>query len=168
MSFDWKSIVRSVAPALGAAIAGPFGGLAIKVLGDALGLSDATEEAVAAAITGAKPEDLLKLKQADQQFTKDMKALDVDLAKVDAGDRDSARQRQMEVKDKTPAVLAGFVTMGFFGVLAYMLVEGLPTSGSEALLVMLGALGTSFGAVISYYYGSSVGSARKDAVIAGK
>ena len=165
MAFDWKSIVSTVSPVLGTAIGGPLGGMAVKAIASALGLSEQTEEAISTALSGAKPEDLLKLKQADQQFAKDMKALDIDLERISAGDRDSARRREIEVKDKTPAVLAGFVTLGFFGVLGYMLVKGLPTDGSEALLVMLGALGTSWGAIISYFYGSSVGSARKDATI---
>lgn len=165
---DWKALLASVAPTLGTALLGPLGGLAVSAIGDALGMDKASEKDLSARLAGATPDDLLKIKQADQDFEKHMADLGVDLEKVAAGDRDSARKRQMEVKDRTPAVLAGFVTLGFFAILAYMLVKGLPASGNEALLVMLGALGTAFGSVIAYYYGSSVGSARKDAVIAGK
>lgn len=163
---DWKALVSTVAPALGTALGGPLGGLAVKAIGDALGLSEATEEAISTAISGARPEDLLKLKQADQQFTKDMKALDVDLERIAAGDRDSARRREVETKDRTPAWLAAGVTAGFFGVLGFLLWNGKPTAGGDALLVMLGSLGTAWTAIISYYYGSSAGSKAKDQALA--
>jgi len=57
------------------------------------------------------------------------------------------------------------VTVGFFGILFYIIRYGLPTSGSEALLMMLGALGTAWTGVMSFYFGSSAGSQRKDNTI---
>ena len=162
---NWKSLVGTIAPVLGAALGGPLGGIALKALADALGLSESTEEAISTALSGAKPEDLLKLKLADQQFAKDMKALDVDLERIASSDRDSARQREAAVKDRIPGTLAVGITAGFFGVLAYMMINGAPATGGEALLVMLGSLGTSFAGVISYYYGSTSSSKVKDATI---
>ena len=47
------------------------------------------------------------------------------------------------------------ITFGFFGILGWMLAHGIPHTGGEALLVMRGALGAAFGAVINYYFGSS-------------
>jgi len=44
MAFDWKNVVRSVAPILGNAIGGPFGGAAVSALSNALlGKPEATE-----------------------------------------------------------------------------------------------------------------------------
>lgn len=162
---DFSDILKTVAPGLATALLGPLGGLAVSAIGKALDMPEATQDAIQARLQGASQDDLLKLKQADQQFAKDMKALDVDLERIAAGDRDSARKREMATNDKTPALLAGGVTLGFFGVLGYMLVCGKPPTGGDALLVMLGSLGTAWTAIISYYYGSSSGSQKKDATI---
>lgn len=167
-AFDWKAIVSTVAPILGTAIGGPLGGMAVKAIGDALGLSNATEDTISTALSGAKPEDLLKLKVADQQFAKDMKALDVDLERISAGDRDSARSMQKETRSRTPHILAIIVTVGFFGILIGMMGGWLKPSENQALLILLGALSAAFGAVINFFYGSSAGSQAKDALLAKK
>ena len=165
MAFDWKALVGTVAPVLGTAIGGPLGGMAVKAIADALGLSEQTEEAITTALSGAKPEDLLKLKVADQQFTKDMKALDIDLERIAAGDRDSARKMQSEAKSYIPGLLAGAITLGFFGILSGMMWGDLKPENNDALLLMLGTLGAAFGAIVSFYFGSSASSKAKDATI---
>lgn len=162
MKIEWKKLVESVAPMLGTALGGPLGGLAVQAIGNALGLSDATEEKISIALAGAKPEDLLKLKAADQQFFRDMKALDIDMERINAANTDSARTMQVATKSKVPAMLAILVTIGFFGILIGMMTGSLAVSEKSALLIMLGALGAAWGSVINFYFGSSNGSQAKD------
>jgi hypothetical protein len=91
-----------------------------------------------------------------------MRELDIDLERIANADRDSARNREVAAKDWTPRILAGLITAGYFGALFYMLQNGLPQhGGSEALLIMLGTLGTAWGGVVAYYFGSSAGSKEK-------
>lgn len=161
----WKSalgVLGTIAPGLATALGGPLAGAAVGAIISALGLpADTSAEEVAAQVASASPETLLKLKAAEQDFTKAMRALDIDLEKIAAGDRDSARQREVQIKDWTPAILAYLVTVGFFGALGWLLVAGKPEIGGDALLVMLGSLGTAWTAIISYYYGSTAGSKLK-------
>lgn len=72
----------------------------------------------------------------------------------------------MTSKSNIPATLAISITAGFFGVLALMLLGVWKPNDNNALLILLGSLGTSWGSVINFYFGSTIGSARKDEIIA--
>lgn len=154
-SFDWKSVVSAVAPILGTALGGPLGGMAVAAIGNALGMDKPTEEAISATLQGASPDMLLKLKQADQDFEKQMKSLDIDLEKIQAEDRDSARKMQVSTRSIAPALLAGLITVGFFGILLGLMAGWLKLEDNNELLILLGALASSWGAVVNFYYGSS-------------
>lgn len=161
--FNWKSVVKSVAPTIATALGGPMVGLGVKALSQVLlGKDDGKESEIAQALQGATPETLLKLKEADQQFDIRLKELDIDLEKVNAEDRDSARKRQIAVKDKTPAVLAYLLTLGFFCVLAALFNFTIPEANKAIIFSLTGSLGTVWIAAMAYYHGSSRSSARKD------
>jgi ABC-type multidrug transport system fused ATPase/permease subunit len=55
------------------------------------------------------------------------------------------------------------IVFGFFGVFVYMLHQGVE---KDIQLVMIGALIQAFATVVSYYLGSSSGSARKTEIAA--
>ena len=163
----WKEIVAAVAPTVATALGGPLAGLAVTELGKALGIDAPTVKKVQDALTQGEltGEQIMQLKQAELALQTRMRELDIQEEQLHAGDRDSARRREAEVKDATPAVLAYLVTAGFFGVLGFLLVSGKPAVGGDALLVMLGSLGTAWVSIIAYYYGSSLGSAGKNRLI---
>ena len=60
------------------------------------------------------------------------------------------------------AILAVLVVVGFLGALWIAL--GLEKV-SEPALLLLGGLGSAFGAVVNYYFGSSLGSAVKTTLL---
>jgi hypothetical protein len=156
------NLVRTVAPSIATAVGGPLAGMATRAISEALlGKPDGTEDELIDAAAKASPDQLLALKKAEQDFAVRMRELEIDLQRIDAADRSSAREREVKTGDWTPKALAGAVTLGFFGVLGYMIAYGLPAQGGEALLVMLGTLGTAWGAIVSYYFGSSAGSKEK-------
>lgn len=162
-------LLGQVAPTIATALGGPLAGVAVKTLSNALfGHEDASEEQISEAMNAATPDQLAAIKKIDADFKVQMKSLDIDLERIAAGDRDSARQMQVANKDWVPKALAVFITFGFFGVLVWMLVFGLPKSGVEALLMMIGSLGTAFGGVVQFYFGSSAGSKEKNNLLASK
>jgi hypothetical protein len=160
-------LLGQVAPTLATAMGGPLAGLAVKTLSNVLlGNEEGTEADIAKAMQSATPDQLADIKKIDADFKVRMAELEIDLERISAGDRDSARKREMSVGDHTPKILAGTITLGFFGILFWMFVYGVPKNGNEALLLMLGALQTAFTGVIAYYFGSSAGSKAKNELLA--
>ena len=162
-------LLGQLAPSIATALGGPLAGVAVKTLSSALfGHEDGTEEQISAAMAVATPDQLAAIKKIDADFKVQMKSLDIDLERIAAGDRDSARQMQRDTKDWVPKVLAIVITLGFFGILIWMLLNGMPKTGTEALLMMLGALGTAWTGVVNFYYGSSAGSKAKNDMLSAK
>jgi len=162
-------LLGQLAPSIATALGGPLAGVAVKTLSSALfGHEDGTEEQISAAMASASPEQLSAIKKIDADFKTRMKELDIDLERIAAGDRDSARQMQRETRDWTPKALAFFITFGFFGALIWIMVFGIPQTGTEVLLMMLGSLSTSWTGVVQFYYGSSAGSKAKNDLLVAK
>jgi len=169
-AFDWKSVVRTVAPGLATALGGPLAGVAASALSDALlGRPDGSEADISQAMAVGGADALVKIKAAEQAFQVRMRELDIDLERIHQADRDGARKREAASGDTwTPRLLAIGITCGFFGVLSWLLAQGKPETGGDALLVMLGALGGAWASVVAYYFGSSAGSREKTALLGGK
>ncbi len=165
-SSEFNDLIATVAPTIAGALGGPLAGLAVRAIALALtGREDAASDDVQARLAGATPTDLAALKTAETEFRARLKALDIDLERIASRDRADARRRETELKDRAPVILAAVVTIGFFGTLALVLRFGLRPQGGEAVLVMLGALATGWTAVLNYYFGSSAGSAAKNALL---
>lgn len=167
---DWQSIIKTVAPWIGTALGGPLGGMAVGAIADAFGLPEKTTDAVKQALSGATPEQMLALKAADQAFAQSMQKMGFDhvekLASLANDNTKDARAMQVATRSPVPAVLAVLITLGFFGILTGMLAGVLKASDNQALLIMLGALGAAWGAVVNYFFGSSADSGRKTELLA--
>ena len=174
---DISQVLKTVAPWLASAIAGPLGGVAVDIIGDALGVSDKTQDGIKAALSNTTPEQLLALKKADQDFAIRTQELGLkreelsfgyekDQAVIAAGDRDSARKREMAVGDKTARNLAYSITGGFFSTLGCLFWGDVDAGSKDVLLIMLGTLGTAWISVIAYYFGSTSNSKLKTELLA--
>jgi hypothetical protein len=167
---DFSALVKTVAPWIGTALGGPLGGMAIEAASNALGLSDKTVESVKQALSGATPEQMLALKQADQAFSLSMQQLGFkqvsDMEAIAAGDRKDARAMQTTTRSRIPALLSVIVTVGYFAVLVGMMLGWFKVSDSQALLLMLGSLSTGWGVVMAFWFGTTNDSGRKTELLA--
>jgi hypothetical protein len=158
------SILKGVAPVLATAVAGPAGGAAVGWIASKLGIDDDTIEGVTKALTG-NPEMALKLKE-----------LDLEYAKLEVQDRDSARQAYAAVatsehatkldKIVVPVLALGVVGLAFtlIGVLMFV---NTPQDQQQIIIFALGFITSAAGQVLSFYFGSSQGSKDKTEEIKG-
>lgn len=170
MGFDWKKLLGSAAPAITKALTGNLpgaaaaavGALSRAILGHEKGSADDVAEALAA---GATPEMLEKIQAAERTFTLQLVDAAVQLEKVEADDRANARAREVQLKDRMPAVLAVMLSVAFFGTIALLVLRPVPDQNRDPFMLMLGSLGTTWAAAMAYYHGSSSGSKAKDTVL---
>jgi len=166
---DWKALIGTVAPWIATALTGPLGGLAVGAAADALGLSEKTESAIKQAISGVTPEQMLALKNADQAFQIRMQELGFQeikaLAQIAFQDRDSARKRESTVGDKTNRNLA-YTIIAAFIAMAIGTLMGWAKADSVLAGTIIGYLSAKAEQVLSYYFGSTSGSAEKSRLLA--
>jgi len=173
----WNSVLPAIAklaPTIASAVGGPLAGTAVSFIEKALNVNTGgdlsqRQDSVAAAIAGATPDQLLALKQADNDFAVKMAELgfkDAEaLAALGVQDRDSARKREMGVKDFTPRILAYLIIGTAFGV-AYGVLFHKMIADSVLAGTVVGYLFSEARSVTSYYFGSSQGSAEKSKLLA--
>jgi hypothetical protein len=163
----WLETLKTIAPTIATALGGPLAGLAVSIVGKALGADNATQDTIAAVVTGAKPEDLQKLKQAEEDFQLSLKKLDVDLAELDTRDRSSARA--LWGSGKPTIATLSFVIIGAFIAMVWHMVynHGAITPGNEALVgTLIGYVSAKADQVVAYFFGSSHGSTQKNDMLA--
>lgn len=167
---DWTTILRTVAPWLGTAIGGPLGGMAVEAAANALGLSSKTTDGLKQALSGATPEQMLALKTADQDFALKMQELGFkqlsDMEALAVGDRKDARSMQSTTRSYVPAILSLVVTGGYLTILIGMMVGYFKADDNQAMLLMLGSLGTGWGVVMAFWFGTTSDSGRKTELLA--
>jgi hypothetical protein len=153
---DW---LKTIAPTIATALGGPLAGLAIEAVSKAIGIDP---KDVQSTISEGKlsADQIMLLKQAEVAMAARAQEMGLDFAKLNVEDRKSAREMQAETRSYIPAVLAVSVTIGFFGILIGMMTETF--KASDALMLMLGSLGTAWTGIIAFYFGSSAGSQAKD------
>jgi len=156
------SWLEQVAPTIATALGGPLAGLAVTAISKAIGISeDDVEKTMNAGKLSA--DQIVQLKIAEIEFQKQAQELGLNFEKLATDDRKSAREMQIATRSWIPGVLAFGITIGFFGILIYMMAYSI--NPSNELLVMLGSLGTAWTGVVGYYFGSTASSHAKDQML---
>jgi len=162
-----NDLLKTIAPLLGTALGGPLGGAAAAFIADKLGLDSKTVKNVSEVLNGSKmdPNQIMQIKLAEIEFEKFCKTHEIDVEKVHAVDRDSARNMQAVVRSHVPAALTYLLTAGFFGVLGAMFLYP-EVKESSPLMIMLGSLGTAWTGACAFWFGTTSSSQRKNEMLA--
>jgi len=169
-----KAVLATIAPELGLALGGPFGGLAGAALAKALGTKDGADPATEAAIVSGNPDALLAIKKANDDFLIQMEQLGITKDKLIFDDRANARAREVAVRDRTPAHLAWVIIGGFLVISMAQLigmmgwaaeVAKIPPQGWLLIGNISGYLANEAKQAAAYYFGSTQGSKDKDETI---
>jgi hypothetical protein len=152
-----------IAPTLAHALGGPLAGLAVTALCKALNLNESEVNGIIQ--TGKLSADqIAQVKIAEIELQKQAQELGLDFEKLAVADSISARNMEISTKSIIPPILATITTIGFFGILALLFFNRVdPTN--NALMIMLGSLGTAWTGVIGFYFGSSASSQNKDQML---
>lgn len=155
---DLIGMVKGFAPGIATALGGPLAGMAVTALSKQLGVEDEVASVVKA--ISSDPEAEAKIKQ-----------LEHDKFKAILADKASARQREVAVvssenaplinKVVTPALALGVTGLSFILFAVLIFVEVKPEA-KDILIYILGVLSAAVTQILSYYFGSSVGSKDKD------
>lgn len=165
---DWKNLLRTVATGLATAAGGPLAGAAATFIADRLGLEEKTVDAVTKALSGNNltPDQISQIKLAEIDFQKFLKTNEIDLEKVHAADRGSARDMLKATGSYVPATLTFLITAGYFTVLIGMMTKAFTFADSQVMLMMLGQLGTAWGVCIAFWFGTTRNSQEKTNLLA--
>ena len=157
------SLLKGAAPLLATALAGPFAPAALSMLAKTFNAEE-TVEAVAKAIVN------------DPQAAQKLADLELEFAKLDAADRESARTREVELAKASgsalsqmvvPVLALGTVASTFLFIASLLFLE-IKTDQQQLVIFALGYATAAAQQVLSYYFGSSKSSQDKTLAMQGK
>jgi hypothetical protein len=183
MAFDWKALVKTVAPGIASVFGTPLAGIGVTARLNALLPEGETppaqpEEYLAKVITSANPDVLLKIKAAEQQFMLDVKRLEIDLEKYLEGLESTNVENARNLKrdwlksgkfDYEPLLAFGVcVSFGYaeWWVFANAQLSGLDPGHAVLIGRVLGTVDAAFMLLLSFRWGTSHDSGRKTDIIA--
>ena len=174
---DVSKLVGGAAPILGTLLGGPAGAAVGGLIASALGTpgdADAVHAAISADPTAAlklatiESDNRVKLQGMQLDHADRLIAADTAQVQADAGDRKSAREREVSVRDRTPAVLGWTIVVASVA-LGVAVVSGYVTKDPA----LAGIVGTVIGSVFSeakqvlnYFFGSNSSATRTTELLA--
>ena len=155
--------LNQIAPTIATCLGGPLAGLAVTALSK---LFEVAPDQVQSMINDNKlsADQIAAVQQEEIKFKEQTQALGLNFEQLAVEDRKSARDMQTVTGSLIPPMLSILVTLGFFGILVYLMVRPADTANTP-LMIMLGSLGTAWTGIIAFYFGSSAGSRAKDQML---
>ena len=149
------TLLKPVAPLLGAAVGGPAGsiatGMAMKALGKVLNIDPGDHSSILSGLESLTAEQLAQIKIEEKKIDAELKKAGFDLRKVEIQDVQDARRVHKE--SWIPATVTLLLVCSFVvGLIAPLWMEDVDSEVVENILLGIGPLA---GSSVSYWLGSS-------------
>lgn len=180
MNDNWKKVIGAVAPALGTLLGGPLAGMAVSQLSEVLlGKTDGSEEEIGRVVmSGLAPEKVAEIQRINRETEVRLKELDINVLEINASlekayisdTADARRYKDDSVFALGVTILIVFAIVMMLSVYGcfQLLTGGIVLKDAATVGIVAGFLGTVVGyvaanaqQVVSYFFGSSAGSAKK-------
>ena len=149
-------LIENVAPTIATALGGPVAGMAVKALSTALlGHGDGSEDDIRTALATATPDQIAAIKKIDADFKVQMKSLDIDLVRIAATDRASARDMAVGTHSLTPSIMSYVIVVCWAIIQYFLFTHVIEASMRELIARVLGTLDGALMLVLSFWFGSS-------------
>ncbi|MTI13377.1 hypothetical protein [Sansalvadorimonas verongulae] len=162
---DWKDVkdlIGNAAPVVGAALGGPAGATVGGMIANMFG-TDATPSAVAQAITADKTA-LVDIRKMEFEHKEQLEKLAFQTLEIELNDKANARASHKD--SRMPAVIVWLMSL-LVGGLTYALFHiEIPDANKDVAFMLFGQVVTLWGASITYWVGTTRGSADKNRLIA--
>lgn len=122
----------------------------------------------------ADPETQLKLVEFQNRHQEKLEELVLEKDRLHMQDRADARLRERSIvqvtgrRDYFLYFLAISVVIGFAAICVVLMIHPIPSGANEVVLLLFGGLVAGFTQTMSYFFGSSRGSAEKTALLAAR
>ena len=154
-----KQVLGTVAPLVGTAIGGPFGGIAGKVLSTALGTDDPKD--IDKRIVAGDPETMAAIKKAEQQFDATMRELDIQEQDLYLKDVADARALAKDTGIWPQFTIVSALTLMVAGVIWALFTVDVTKVQNDILYFLLGNLTTAWLSAIAFFVGTTKSSQEK-------
>ena len=155
--------LKTLAPTIATALGTPLAGMAVAAISKAIGCEP---DEVQGIISSNKltAEQVASIQLAELELKKQAQSMNLDFEQLAVADRKSARDMQIATKSYLTPSLAVIIVTSFIGVVVATL-AGFSKIESAMAGTLIGYLSAKAEQVISFYFGSSASSQRKDEMI---
>jgi hypothetical protein len=169
---DWIDTLKRLAPTVATALGGPLAGAAVSAIGGILGAPDATVDSIGKVISDGQltPEHLAELRKLEAEYQNNEKERGFRYAELAFRDRDSARAASVSGGTQKMLFWMSIVLLALtLGTEVAVLFYGYPPHTSDIVVGrVLGLMDAVALMVLSYWYGTSSGSAQKTQLLSAK
>lgn len=167
---NWTDTLKTLAPTVATALLGPLGGAAVSAIGGILGVSQPTQKTIADIITSGQltSDQVAALKTLELQYQNDEKERGFKYAELAFQDRDSARKANVAGGVQSYLFLLSLLLLLLtLGTECVVLFHGAPKDVPDIIIGrVLGLMDSVAMLVLSYWFGTSQGSAEKTQLMA--